>query len=124
MRILFLILTLSFTSTAFGESLNCARDIHPIEKAECFLKQLIADGTNVEITQQVQKFLNSGLTPSTETSVAFVGGSCESKCEWNYIVSTDYYDVKNFKSIVILVSAKQGPGAPILKKVFASGELE
>lgn len=104
---------------------ECKSLEHPKEKAECLLKQVIADGSNAEINGQVQAFTTAGLSPSTEVSSSFVGGTCAAPgdCTWSYLVSTDYYTVTTFKSVVALVEASNGQSTPRIKRVLQQTEL-
>ena len=119
---LFIVSTLSLAASAQA---NCGTDIHPKEKAECLLKQTVADGSNAEINNQIQSFVTTGLTPSGEISSAFVGGTCAANvCSFKYIVSTDYYSASMFKSVVVIIEAAQGAGVPKLTKVLQQTDLQ
>jgi hypothetical protein len=121
---------------ALGQTTDCANSaLHPQEKAQCLLLKLINDGSNAEIKAITDSYrADETLEFSGEVAVAFVGGRCPDGpssiaatkiCYYNYVVSTDAYNLVEFRPVAALIeSPSEGGGAPRLIRVFSENELK
>lgn len=83
------------------------QNLHPKQRAECLLQSAIASNSNAEIDKQIQQFQAEQLQPSAEISSVFIRGTCDDSinCSYEYLVTTDFYNNKHFKTIKALVRA-------------------
>lgn len=99
-------------------------NLHPKNAAVCLVKNLLKSKKNTEINKLVKKYKKEGLQNSGEYNVIFVGGRRGSgTLGWTYMIGVDYYDLKDFRSLVVVVSTSS-EGEPRVRKVFSREKID
>lgn len=109
-----------------GKAPDCTdyKELHPKNEALCLVKNTINKKKNKELKNLVKKYESMGLQSSDEYTVLFVGGGGKGEqLKWTYLVGMDYYDLKEFRSILVVVNTYASK-PPSIKEVFSSKKIE
>ncbi|MGH1468863.1 MAG: hypothetical protein ACRBBP_08295 [Bdellovibrionales bacterium] len=109
-----------------GRAPDCTdyKSLHPKNEALCLVKNTITKKSNTSIRSIVKKYESMGLQTSDEYTVLFVGGGGKGEqIKWTYLVGVNYYDLKTFRSILVVVNTFAS-GPPRIKEVVQGKSIE